>query len=111
MADEQNMSEGVKHTMHNRTKRYRVTGQVMSVNQIERLRDSTPIEALWLNEDLHSIQQAMKLLKGVDPCNITESILEKDREFGYNMHALVLMQLKTWERFAQLKLRRKYLAQ
>lgn len=86
-------------------RRYRVTGQMMSVEAMKRLRAETPTEALDLSDDIRSIDTAMKLIQSIEPSSITV-----EREFGRTMQRVTLSQMRLWKQYAQLKLRRDYLA-
>ena len=62
-------------------------------------------EAMFLVEDIRSLEMAGDLLKKVDPANVTQ-----DREFGYAILQAVTAQVELCRRYAKLKLRREFLA-
>jgi hypothetical protein len=69
-----------------------------------------PLEALKLNEDIQAIKNAREALRQVDAWNISDTYTPAQRRFAYGMLRSTLALLHTWERYAQQKLRREYLA-
>lgn len=81
--------------------RYKV---VMKPADIERLRDETSVDALQLNEDLFTLRTCRKLLGNIDARNIS------DPGNGELLKDSMITMLRSWERYAQLKLRTRYLS-
>jgi hypothetical protein len=64
-----------------------------------------PVEAVHLTEDIFALELAITMLRSIDVANIT-----KDREFGDVIMRATVTQLRACHRYAQLKMRRDYLA-
>ena len=73
-------------------------------------RKRTPVAALVLAEDMRAIEQATRLLESVDHFSISATNTQRQRDFAYDMLRSQITLLKTWQRYAQRKLRKEYLA-
>jgi len=65
------------------------------------------IDSVHLAEDILALGLAMNMLQSVDCWNITHSQKESDREFADDMMRSTLALIRTWHRYAQLKMRKK----
>lgn len=80
------------------TTKYKVIGRAVG-------RYDVPMDALDLELDIFRIELAMKLLDEVDVTNITPG----DGEFGRKIKNVTISQIRTWKRYAHLKMRTQFL--
>ena len=73
-------------------------------------RGDVPVEAVELVADIERLERVIDLLKRVDDWNITASATDKDREFARDMRESTVALVRSWHRYARLKLRKEYLA-
>lgn len=68
-----------------------------------------PIEVLELNEDITRLEEVMRLLKRIEPWNISAYNTQEAQEFAEMMLQSQRALVHSWLRYAKLRMR-KYLA-
>jgi len=69
------------------------------------------VAALQLNEDIQALKTAGKLVGSIDALNIMDTVTQGERDTAEELKRNAVSMLKNWQRYAESKLRRDYLAQ
>ena len=70
----------------------------------------TPEAALRLTEDIAALRQAGELVRSIDALNIMDTTTQGERDTAEEMKRNAISMLRNWERYAEVKLRKDYLA-
>lgn len=76
--------------------------------QVE-IRRETPEEALRLTEDIQAMRLAGALIGSIDALNIMDTLTQGERDTAEELRRNLCSSLRNWQRYAEAKLRKKYL--
>ena len=82
---------------------------IRSASKPKRTQKETSVGALDLEADLVRLDIIIKLIEPIDEMNIGDSNTQQQRDFNRDMKRSTVALVRTWERYATLLMRRKYL--